>query len=65
MADSPTARRRVNPRPMQRKIYHITHLDRLASIIADGYLWCDAEVERRAPPSTTIGMNKIKARRLQ
>jgi hypothetical protein len=50
--------------PTQPKIYHIVHVDRLPSIIADGYLWCDAEVVRRAPVGTTIGMNHIKQRRL-
>ena len=34
----------VPPRP---KIYHIVHVDRLESIIADGYLWSDAEVRKR------------------
>ena len=32
--------------PMQPKIYHIMHVDRLPSIVADGYLWCDAEIVR-------------------
>jgi len=50
--------------PMQPKIYHIMHVDRLPSIVADGYLWCDAEIVRRTPPGTTIGMNSIKQRRL-
>jgi len=50
--------------PAQPKIYHIVHMDRLPSIIADGCLWCDAEILRRAPPGTTIGMNAIKQRRL-
>lgn len=27
--------------PAQPKIYHIVHVDRLPSIIADGCLWCD------------------------
>ncbi len=53
----------ANQIPAEPKIYHIVHVDRLASIIADG-LWCDAEVVRRAPPGTTIGMNAIKQRRL-
>jgi len=53
----------ANQIPDQPKIYHIVHVDRLASIIAGG-LWCDAEVVRRAPPGTTIGMNVIKQRRL-
>lgn len=51
----------VPPRP---KIYHIAHVDRLPSIVADGFLWCDAEVIRRAPAGTTIGMSGIKHRRL-
>lgn len=50
--------------PVQPKIYHIVHVDRLPSIIAEGYLWCDAEIARRSPPGTTIGMNDIKERRL-
>ena len=50
--------------PTQPKIYHIVHVDRLPSIIADGYLWCDAEVVRRTLTGTTVGMNHIKQRRL-
>jgi hypothetical protein len=50
--------------PAQPKIYHIVHVDRLPSIIADGYLWCDAEIIRREPTGTIIGMNSIKQRRL-
>lgn len=50
--------------PIRPKIYHIVHVDRLASIIADGNLWCDAEIAKRAPSGTGIGMNKIKERRL-
>lgn len=50
--------------PPQPKIYHIAHVDRLPSIVADGFLWCDAEVLRRAPAGTTIGMSSIKQRRL-
>jgi len=49
--------------PAEPKIYHILHVDRLPSVIADGFLWCDAEVARRSCPGTTIGMNKIKERR--
>ncbi len=52
------------PIPAEPKIYHIVHVDRLPSIIADGSLWCDAEIVRRSPPGTTIGMNDIKQRRL-
>lgn len=50
--------------PAHPKIYHIAHVDRLPSIIADGCLWCDAEIIRRDPAGTAIGMNKIKQRRL-
>jgi hypothetical protein len=53
----------LNHTPEEPKIYHIVHVDRLASIIAGG-LWCDAEVVHRAQPGTTIGMNAIKQRRL-
>jgi len=50
--------------PAHPKIYHIVHVDRLSSIINSGCLWCDAEIVRRAPPGTTIGMSGIKQRRL-
>ncbi len=53
------------PVPEQPKIYHICHVDRLPSIIADGCLWSDAEIALRNPPGTTIGMNSIKRRRLE
>ena len=33
--------------PTEPKIYHIVHVDRLASIISDGYLWSDAEARKR------------------
>jgi hypothetical protein len=49
------------PRP---RLYHIVHADRLPSILADGHIWSDAEVLRRSPAGTTIGMNRIKKRRL-
>lgn len=51
------------PPPADPKIYHIVHADRLASILADGHLWCDAEVDRRSCPGTTAGMGHIKRRR--
>lgn len=50
--------------PLHLKIYHIAHVDRLPSIVADGFFWCDAEVVQRAPAGTTIGMSSIKQRRL-
>ena len=52
------------PPPTEPTIYHIVHVDRLASIIADGALWSDAVLQSRARPGTTIGMSTIKQRRL-
>ena len=53
------------PVPIEPKIYHIVHIDRLASIINDGYLLCDKEIGGRSAAGTTIGINDIKARRLK
>lgn len=53
------------PVPANPKIYHIVHVDRLASIIADGQLLCDAQMAQRANAGTTIGMGSIKQRRLR
>ena len=50
--------------PTEPKIYHIVHVDRLPSIVADGYLWSDAEARRRGASGTTIGIDNIKQRRL-
>lgn len=50
--------------PAHPKIYHILHVDRLPSVLADGYLWCDAEVQRFDPGGTNIGLSNIKHRRL-
>jgi hypothetical protein len=47
------------------KIYHIVHIDRLPSIIEEGYLWCDAKVVSGELPGTSIGMDDIKKRRLE
>ncbi len=52
------------PVPAQPKIYHIVHVDRLASIVADGFLWSDGVMVQRQGVGTTIGMSNIKARRL-
>jgi ssDNA thymidine ADP-ribosyltransferase, DarT len=52
------------PVPAEPKIYHIAHVDRLASIVADGFLWSDAKMIERLGAGTTIGMSNIKARRL-
>ena len=49
--------------PTQPKVYHIVHYDRLASIISDGNLWCDAEMDNRPANGTSIGMAAVKAAR--
>ena len=50
--------------PAKPKIYHIVHVDRLASIIADGCLWSDVVMAQRQGAGTTIGMGSIKPGRL-
>ena len=45
-------------------IYHIAHIDRLASILDAGFLYSDAEVHRQNVSGTVIGMQHIKDRRL-
>jgi ssDNA thymidine ADP-ribosyltransferase, DarT len=52
------------PVPANPKIYHIVHVDKLASIAADGFLWSDTEMASRPATGTVIGMNTIKARRM-
>ncbi len=50
--------------PRKPKIYHIVHVDRLPSILQDGFLWSDAETQRHDSSGTSIGMDGIKKRRL-
>lgn len=52
------------PAPANPKIFHIVHVDKLASIIADGCLWPDSVMAQRQL-GTTIGNAEIKADRLQ
>lgn len=52
------------PPPANPKIYHIVHVDKLASIAADGFLYSDTVMAARPANGTVIGMNKIKARRM-
>lgn len=51
--------------PAHPKIYHIAHVDRLAHIVRDGALLCDAAMIERTGTGTTIGMASIKQRRLR
>lgn len=48
----------------KKNIYHITHLDNLPSIISDGCLWSDKELLLKTTDVHKVGMNHIKARRL-
>ncbi len=50
--------------PRNPRVYHIVHVDRVASIAADR-LWCDAKVPERVTGGTGIGMPNLKARRLK
>lgn len=50
--------------PVEPKIYHITPVMNLPQIIASGGLWSEAKMVQRGGPPTTIGMAKIKSRRL-
>ena len=52
------------PVPARPKLYHITHVDNLRSIIADGGLLSDATLIARGTGVATIGMTSIKQRRL-
>jgi hypothetical protein len=52
------------PAPDNPKIYHIIHVDRLASVLADGRLLSDAAMVNRPGTGSVIGMNRIKSRRL-
>ena len=54
----------MNAVPDRPRIYHITHVDNLPSIIRDGGLWSDAELIARGGPAASIGMGGIKRRRL-
>lgn len=51
--------------PARPRIYHITHVDNLTSIIADRGIISDAAMIARGGPATVIGMSTIKQRRLR
>ena len=51
--------------PPNPKIYHITHVDNLASIVAKRCLESDARRIRLGLENTNIGMSEIKERRLR
>jgi ssDNA thymidine ADP-ribosyltransferase, DarT len=51
--------------PERPKIYHITHVDNLPPIVADGGLVSDREMLTRGGPARMIGMSDIKRRRVE
>ncbi len=51
--------------PARPKIYHILHIDRLASVVQSGGLLSDSQMTDRPNAGTTIGMPHIKERRLR
>lgn len=51
--------------PAWPRLYHITHVDNLASIIADGRLLSDGAMIARGGPTQAIGMSGIKRRRVE
>lgn len=50
--------------PDEPRLYHITHVGNLASIVRDRHLWSHSEIRSRGTEFLNIGMDKIKARRL-
>lgn len=55
----------MNPAPARPRIYHITHVDNLPSIIQAGGLWSDTKMKEQGGPAASIGLNTIKERRLR
>lgn len=55
----------VTAPPARPKIYHITHIDNLTAILADGGLVSDAEMIARGGAARAIGMSSIKRRRVE
>lgn len=55
----------MTPPPERPKIYHITHVGNLARIVADGCLLSDRRMIERGGRVQTVGMSKIKKRRVE
>lgn len=51
--------------PARPKLYHITHVDNLRKIAADGELLSDAAMIARGGPAQAVGMSGIKRRRVE
>lgn len=54
----------MNQPPSRPAIYHITHVDNLPAIVAEGRLVSDAIMRARGGPMAPIGMSNIKQRRI-
>lgn len=54
----------MSPPPANPRIYHITHVDNLSAIAANGCLLSDAAMLARGGPTSAVGMEHIKQRRL-
>ena len=50
--------------PNNIRIYHIVHISKLQAIVDEQFLVSDAEIQKRTPVGETIGMRRIKERRL-
>lgn len=55
----------MTQRPNPTKIYHITHVENIASIVETGGLLSDAKMVERGGPDVPVGMDDIKARRMR
>ncbi len=55
----------MTDRPNPTRIYHITHVDNLASILKDDGLLSDAEMLARGGPQVAVGMGEIKTNRMR
>lgn len=53
------------PDPLKTKIYHITHIDNLPSIIREDCIWSDHQRFQRSLTNTNIGYSHIKQRRMK
>lgn len=51
--------------PVNPKIYHLLHHDRLASVLKESCLLSDAIISENEADGTTVGMAKIKHRRMK
>ena len=51
--------------PARPKVYHITHMDNLPTIVGDGELLSDAAMIAKGGPAQPIGMSGIKRRRVE